>query len=357
MPPGAACETGRRREPRRRGRVAPSLRVAVEQAVDERDRGGRRARRRRPRATVPARRRDAGPSPACPRPRRASGPRASGRGCSRAHRDRSPGRSRGRRPARAPSTRAFRRARRRPGALRDERASRASPKSVTTTRPVPRSTSTFAGVRSRWTTPRRVRVRERRGDRGAVPPCLVPVERSPCDQRVERDALDELHDEHRLAVVLEHVVETNDVRVLEPCQSGRLALEPLAQLGIVGDPRVEHLERDVASEPLVARTPDHAHAAAPDLLAEAIPVGDDVVDVLQGGTCTGIPGRPGTYSCLVRRSLTRSCAGRRLGAWRSAHSAGARAPTTSGSVPAAARLSASRRRARCARSSRCCSAT
>ena len=126
-----------------------------------------------------------------------------------------------------------------------------------------------------------VRVGQRRGDRCAVSPRFVPIERTPCDQRVQRDAVDELHDEHRLAVVLEDVVETNDVRVLEPCQGRCLALEALAQLGVVGDPWVEHLQRDVASEALVARTPDHAHAAAPDLLTEAIPVGDDVVDVLQ----------------------------------------------------------------------------
>jgi hypothetical protein len=43
---------------------------------------------------------------------------------------------------------------------------------------------------------------------------------------------------------------------------------------------MEHLERDLAAEPLVTGPPDDAHAAAPQLLAEAVPVGDDVVDVL-----------------------------------------------------------------------------
>ena len=88
--------------------------------------------------------------------------------------------------------------------------------------------------------------------------------------------------------------------MLEPRERRRLALEALAQLGVVGDPRVEHLERDVAAEPLVACAPDDAHAAAPDLLAEAIPVGDDVVDVLHEWHLHGVP-RAG-WNLLLPRS-------------------------------------------------------
>ena len=73
-----------------------------------------------------------------------------------------------------------------------------------------------------------VRVRERRRDRAAVRPGLVPVERPPRDQRLEWDAFDELQDEHRLSLVLEHVVEADDVGMLEARERGRLALEPLA---------------------------------------------------------------------------------------------------------------------------------
>ena len=119
-----------------------------------------------------------------------------------------------------------------------------------------------------------VRVRERRCDRPTVRPGLVPAERAPRDQRVERDAFDELQDEHGLSLVLEHVVEADDVRMLKPCQRRRLALEPLAQLRVVCDPGVEDLERDVALEPLVAGPPDDAHAAATELLEDSIAVGD-----------------------------------------------------------------------------------
>ena len=137
----------------------------------------------------------------------------------------------------------------------------------------------------------RVSVGERGGDRRAVPPRLVPVERPTADDGVQRVALDELHHEHRLAVVLEHVVEPDDVRVLEARERRRLALEALAQLGVVGDPRVQDLERDVTAQPLVAYPPDDAHASPPDLLAEAIPVGEDVVDVLHAWHLHRVPGR------------------------------------------------------------------
>ena len=137
-----------------------------------------------------------------------------------------------------------------------------------------------------------MRVREGRRDRCAVPPCLVPVERAARDNRVERNSVDELEHEHRLAVALEDVVEAHEVRVLEPRECRRLALEPLAQLGVVGDPGVQDLEGDVAAQPLVTRPPDHAHAAAPDLRAEAIAVGEDVVDVLHAWHLHRRAGRP-----------------------------------------------------------------
>ena len=115
-----------------------------------------------------------------------------------------------------------------------------------------------------------VRVRERRRDGGAELPRLVPRPRPAGETRVERLALDELHDEHRLAAVLEDVVEAHDVRVLEPRQRRRLALEPLTELGIVGDPGVEDLDRDDAAETQVAGAPDDAHPAPAELLQWAI---------------------------------------------------------------------------------------
>ena len=92
-----------------------------------------------------------------------------------------------------------------------------------------------------------MRVREARGDRGAVAPRLVPPERSARRDLVEAASVHELEHEHGLLLVLEHVVEADDVRVLEPRERGGLAVEPLAQVGVVGDPAVQHLQRDVAA--------------------------------------------------------------------------------------------------------------
>ncbi len=142
----------------------------------------------------------------------------------------------------------------------------------------------------------RVRVGERGGHRRAVPPRFVPAERSAADDAVQRRAFHELHDEHRLAVVLQDVVEADQVRVLEAGERRRLPLEALPQLGVVRDPRVEDLERDVAAQPLVACSPDHAHAPTPELLVEAISVGDGVLGVLHGWTLSGLAGRRWTVA-------------------------------------------------------------
>ena len=122
-----------------------------------------------------------------------------------------------------------------------------------------------------------MRVGERGRDRRAVPARLVPVERAAANHGVEADAVDELHDEHRLTAFLEHVVEADDVRVLQPCERRRLALEPLPQLGIVRDPGVEDLERHVPAEALVAGAPHDAHSTLAELIDQPVAGSDDGV--------------------------------------------------------------------------------
>ena len=134
-----------------------------------------------------------------------------------------------------------------------------------------------------------VRVRERGSDGGAESPRLVPAERATADERVQAVALDELEDEHGLSTVLEDVVEPDDVRVLEPGERRGLALEARAEILVVGDPGVQHLERDLAPESLVVRAPDDAHATATELVAQAIAVRDDVLGVLHV-TSSGLAG-------------------------------------------------------------------
>ena len=74
----------------------------------------------------------------------------------------------------------------------------------------------------------RVSVRERRRDGGGVAPGPVPVERAGRDQRVERDTVDELQHEDGLTVALEHVVDADEVRMLETRERRGFPLEPPA---------------------------------------------------------------------------------------------------------------------------------
>ncbi len=138
--------------------------------------------------------------------------------------------------------------------------------------------------------PSRVRVRERGRDGRAESPRLLPAERATADDCVQAVSLDELEDEHRLPAILEDVVEPDDVRVLEPGKCRGLALEARAELLVVGDPGMQHLERHLAPEPLVVGAPDDAHATATELVAQAIAVRDDVLGVLHV-TPPGVPGR------------------------------------------------------------------
>ena len=145
----------------------------------------------------------------------------------------------------------------------------------------------------------RVRVGEGGGNRRAEPSRLVPAQRAPAGYRVEAVALDELEDEDGLSAVLEDVVEPDDVRVLEPGERRRLALEACAELLVVRDPGVQDLERDIPPQALVAGAPDDAHATAAELVAQAIAVCDDVLGVLHV-TPSGFAGWRSTV--VARRS-------------------------------------------------------
>ena len=60
------------------------------------------------------------------------------------------------------------------------------------------------------------------------------------------------------------VVDGQDVRVVQRRRGARLLLEAAEPLGIGGERRREHLDRDLALEPRVARAIDLAHPPRPD---------------------------------------------------------------------------------------------
>ena len=77
----------------------------------------------------------------------------------------------------------------------------------------------------------------------------------------QRLALEALHDEECHAVLLADVVEGADVRMAQPGDGPRLALEALEPVGLLGRRGGKNLEGDGAVEPRVPRAVDLAHAS------------------------------------------------------------------------------------------------
>src|SRR5207244_9571667 len=94
-------------------------------------------------------------------------------------------------------------------------------------------------------------------------------------QRVgERFALEELHDQERLPVVVADVEELADVRVAQAGRGAGLADEALAGRGVAGV--ADGLDGHLAPQPLVLGGVDYAHATLAQLADDA--VGADAVE-------------------------------------------------------------------------------
>ena len=109
-----------------------------------------------------------------------------------------------------------------------------------------------------------MRAVERVGDLGAVADHLVGRQRAARQPAGQRLAFQVLHDEKGDAVLLADVVEHADVRVVQRPDRPRFAVEPLAQLRVVGEDRREDLDGDRAVEPGVAGPVHLSHPAGPD---------------------------------------------------------------------------------------------
>ena len=129
---------------------------------------------------------------------------------------------------------------------------------------------------------------DRLGD-GEFPGAAEPV--------FQRLALEEGHRQEGHAVVLADLEDGDDVRVLDGRGGAGLAEESLLVLRVLGDGRQHGLERDLAAELRVLGEEDHAHAAGPELLQDAVrPEPADLVGLLGGaeegdGASAGRPGR------------------------------------------------------------------
>ena len=83
----------------------------------------------------------------------------------------------------------------------------------------------------------------------------------PADALAQRLALEQLRDDVRRAVSRADVEDREDVRMVERRGGARLLLEAAQPIGIGRERGGQDLDRDLASEPRVARAVDLAHAA------------------------------------------------------------------------------------------------
>ena len=83
-------------------------------------------------------------------------------------------------------------------------------------------------------------------------------------------AVEQLHDDEVLAVVLADVVDRADVRVVERRGDARLPPESLERVGARGELGRQELQRDLAAEADVFGAVDDAHAAAAEAIEDPV---------------------------------------------------------------------------------------
>ena len=116
----------------------------------------------------------------------------------------------------------------------------------------------------------RVGGRERARDLDAEREKIIGRERPVREEFTERPPVHQLEDEEDVAVLLEHVVDHGQVRIVEPARAPHLAQEPGARRGILAQPGRHALDRDVAVQAGVPGAVDLAHAARPQLVRDDI---------------------------------------------------------------------------------------
>ena len=90
------------------------------------------------------------------------------------------------------------------------------------------------------------------------------------DQFGQAAAIDKLHRKIILPLNLPHVVDVDDVRVMEPGGGFRLALEAADHLGRGEVAGQDHFHGDRAIEPFLPGLVDHAHSTAADFAEQPV---------------------------------------------------------------------------------------
>ena len=156
------------------------------------------------------------------------------------------------------------------------------PKSATLTRP-PLVSSTLRRLDVAVDDAARMRRVERladllgdaRGRRGRQRPALA-------EDRGEVAAVDQLHDDERVARVHAVVEDVDDVRMVQRGGGLRLLAEARHEGGVAAVLGAQHLDRDVAAELGVVGPVDGRHAALAEQLDQAVAAAEDVSYLGQG---------------------------------------------------------------------------
>src|SRR5439155_6423646 len=77
----------------------------------------------------------------------------------------------------------------------------------------------------------------------------------------KRLSFEQLRDDERCVRLGADVVDGEDVRMIQPGGSARLLLESMQAIRICRERRWQHLDRDISSQPRIARPIDFAHPA------------------------------------------------------------------------------------------------
>ena len=149
------------------------------------------------------------------------------------------------------------------------------PKSVTIARPS-RDSRMLPGLHVAMDDAANVGDAERARDVEADPSDIAGRQPSAAPQsRREVLALDQLHDEIRLAVVRAGLQAGDDVPVAQDRRREGLAPEAHRDVGVRDDLAAEQLDRHEPPEPGVERAMDGRHPAGADDLGQAVPAVDD----------------------------------------------------------------------------------
>ena len=105
----------------------------------------------------------------------------------------------------------------------------------------------------------------------------VGFQRTPRDAVLERDTVQELHDDERMPIVLADLVNCADVRMIQRRGSLGFALEAAQRLRVLRNIVGQEFESDKATEVGILGLVHHTHPTAPKLFDDAV-MRDDLAD-------------------------------------------------------------------------------